>query len=101
MFIDAQLERINSHVSFTREQDRLEMIWILHAARVESGNREMLDLELLLNQVGGIFKPDKEVTEEDVHSQAALFAICETVECNMDRILHSLASDVPPFRYPP
>ncbi len=34
------------------------MIRILHAARVESGNGKMLDLELLLNQVGGIFNQD-------------------------------------------
>ena len=26
MFIDAQLEKINPHASFAREQDRLEMI---------------------------------------------------------------------------
>jgi hypothetical protein len=34
------------------EQDRLEMIRILHAARVESGNGKKLNLALLLNQVG-------------------------------------------------
>jgi hypothetical protein len=34
MFIDAQLERINAHASFAREEDRLEMIRILHSARV-------------------------------------------------------------------
>ncbi len=48
------------------------MIRILHAARVESGNKKKLDLELLLNQVGGIFKPDEEATEEDGNLQAAL-----------------------------
>jgi hypothetical protein len=47
------------------------MIRILHAARLESGNGKMLDLELLLNQVGGIFKPDE---EKDVTLQAALLA---------------------------
>ncbi len=41
------------------------MIPILHAARVESGNEKTLDLELLFNQVGGIFKPDEEAKEED------------------------------------
>jgi hypothetical protein len=68
MFIDAQLEKINSHAAFARdamEKDLLEMIRILHAARVESGNGKKLDLELLLNQVGGIFKLNEEVTEED------------------------------------
>ncbi len=56
-FIDAQLERINAHASFAREEDRLEMIWTLHSPRVEYGDGKILDLEILLNQVGGIFKP--------------------------------------------
>jgi hypothetical protein len=78
MFIDVQLEKSNSHASFAREQDRLEIILILHAARVKSGNGKMLDLELLLNQVGGIFKPDKEAKEEDCTLQAALSAqVCK------------------------
>ncbi len=58
IFIDAQLEKINSQVSFAKEQDRLEMIRKLHAARMESGNGKKLDLELLFNQIRGIFKPD-------------------------------------------
>jgi hypothetical protein len=74
MFIDAQLEKSNAHASFAREQDRLEMIRILHAARVESGNCKVLDLELWLNQVGGIFKPDEDGQEDDVTLQAALTA---------------------------
>ena len=37
-FIDAQLGKINSQAVFAREQDRLEMIRILHAARVDSDN---------------------------------------------------------------
>ncbi len=48
------------------------MIRILHAAREESENGKVLDLELLLNQVGGVFKPDQEGTKEDVTLQAAL-----------------------------
>jgi hypothetical protein len=72
--IDAQLEKINSHFSVTREQNWLEIILILHAARVESGNGKVLDLELLLNQVGRIFKPCEEGLEEDVTLQAALSA---------------------------
>ncbi len=74
LFIDAQLERITSHVSFTREQDLLEMILVLHAARVESGNGKVFDLELLFSQVRGIFKPEEEGQEEDVTLQAALLA---------------------------
>jgi hypothetical protein len=46
LFIDAQLEKIIAHASFAREEDRLEMIRTLHAARVESGNGRVLDLEL-------------------------------------------------------
>jgi hypothetical protein len=73
-FIDVQLEQINLNASFAREQDRLEMIRTLHAARVESGNGKTMDLRLLFNQVGGIFKPDEEVTKEDRSLQAALSA---------------------------
>ena len=69
--IDAHLEKINSQAFFAREQDRLEMIRVLHAFRVESGNGKILDLELLLNQIGGIFKPDEEAPENDDSLQAA------------------------------
>jgi hypothetical protein len=72
LFSGVQLEKINAHASFAREQDRLEMIRILHAARVESGNGRVLDLELLLKQVGGISKPDEDGPEEDITLQAAL-----------------------------
>jgi hypothetical protein len=81
MFIDAQLEKINSHASFAREQDRLEIFRILHAARVESGNGKKLDLEVLFNQVGGIFKPDEEATEEDGTLQAARSAQVRKPNC--------------------
>ena len=64
-FIDSQLEKINSQVTFAREYDRLEMIRILHVARVESENGKALDLTLLLNQIGGIFKPGEEEPEND------------------------------------
>ena len=46
-FNDAQLEKINSQAVFGREQDRLEMIRVLHAARVEAGNGKDLDMEFL------------------------------------------------------
>ena len=45
MFIDAKVEKINSQAVFAREQDRLEMIRILHAARVDAGAGKDLDLE--------------------------------------------------------
>jgi hypothetical protein len=54
------------------------MIRILHAAHVESGNGKKLDLELLLNQVWGTFKPDEKATEEDGTLQATLSAqLCQ------------------------
>ena len=37
-FINARLEKINSQAVFAREQDRLEMIRTLHAARVDADN---------------------------------------------------------------
>ena len=73
-FIDAQLEKINSQAVFAREQDRLEMIRILHAARVDSDNGKTLDMEIILNLVGGIFKPEDESAGDDASLQAALSA---------------------------
>ena len=73
-FIDAQLERINSQTVFAHEHERLEMIRILHAARVEAGNGKDLDIEILLNQVGGIFKPEEETPDNEDSLQAALSA---------------------------
>jgi hypothetical protein len=58
---------------FPRE-DWLEIIRILHAARVQSGNGQNLDLELLLNQLGGIYKPEVDDLEADSPLQAALSA---------------------------
>ena len=60
--------------TFAREQDRLEVIRISHAARVDPGNDKTLDLELLLNQIGGIFKPDDEAPWDDDILQVALSA---------------------------
>ena len=71
--IDAQSEKINSQVTFAREQDRLEMIRVLHAAHVESGNGKILDLEFLLNQIGGAFKPDEEAPEDDRDESRGVF----------------------------
>ncbi len=50
------------------------MIRILHAARVEAGNEKDLDMEILLNQVGGIFKAEEEATSNEDSLQAALSA---------------------------
>ena len=69
--IDAQLEKINSQAVFAREQDRLEMIRVLHAARVEADNGKDLDMEILLNLIGGIFKPEDEAAGDEESLQAA------------------------------
>ena len=58
-FIDAQLEKIKSQAVFGREQDRLEMIRVLHAARVEAGNGKDLDMEILLNKSGDFLNSKK------------------------------------------
>ncbi len=75
MFIDAQLEKINSHASFPREQDRLKMIRILRAAREKSqGMGRCWTLDYYWTKSDEYFKPDEEDTDEDVTLQAALSA---------------------------
>ena len=69
--INAQWEKINSQANFAREQDRLDMIRILHASRVQSGNGQNLDLELFLDQLGDIFKPEEDDQEDDGTLQTA------------------------------
>ena len=71
-FIYAQLETFNLQAVFAQEQDRLEMIRVLHAARLESDNGKDLDMEILLNLIGGIFKPEDEAAGEYTSLQAAL-----------------------------
>ena len=66
------MEKIDSQAVFAREQDRLEMIRVLHAARVESDNGKDLDMEILLNLISGIFKPEDEAAGDDASLQAAL-----------------------------
>ena len=50
------------------------MIIILHAARVDSENGRDLDMEILLNQVSGIFKAEEEAGSNEDSLQAALSA---------------------------
>ena len=73
-FIDAQLEKINSQAVFAREQDLPEMIRILHAAGVEADNGKDLDMEILLNLIGEVFKPEDEAAGDEESLQAALSA---------------------------
>ena len=47
---------------------------VLHAARVEAGNGKDLDMEILLNQIGGIFKPEEEAAGDEELLQAPLSA---------------------------
>lgn len=61
---------------FVREQDLLEFFY---ATCVDSGNGKNLDLELLLNKIGEIFKPNGEAPEEDESLQVTLSAqVCKT-----------------------
>jgi hypothetical protein len=48
---------------------------------VESGNGKILGLELLLNQVGGILKPEDDGPEDDITLQAALSAQVRKTNC--------------------
>ena len=73
------MEKIIEQTTFAWEQDRLELISIFHAAHVEAGNGKTVDLELLLNQIGGIFKPDGETPEDDDILHASISAqVCKT-----------------------
>jgi hypothetical protein len=78
--IDAHLEKSNSQTTFAREQDMLEMTRILHTIRVEACHDKTLILELLFNQIGGIFKRDEEAPKEDDKLQAALSTqVCKVI----------------------
>ncbi len=44
---------------------------------------KVLDLELLLNQARGIFKPDEEGLEEDITLQAAVSAQVRKTNCRV------------------
>jgi hypothetical protein len=69
--VDAQLEQYLYQSLFARDQDRFEMMRILN---VEYSKGKTLDLELLLNRIGSIFKPIEVEAPEDETLQAALTA---------------------------
>ena len=71
---DAQLEQDLSQSPFARDQDWFEMMRILNEERIEYSKGKTLDLELLLNRIGSIFKPIEEEAQEDESLQAALTA---------------------------
>jgi hypothetical protein len=63
--VDAPLEQDLSPSPFARDQDWFEMMLILNEERVEYSKGKSLDLELLLNRIGSIFKPIEEAAPED------------------------------------
>ena len=70
--VDAQLELDLSQAPFAKEQERFEMMRILNDERVEDSKGKELDLELLLNRIGSVFKPIEDDTPEEESLQAAL-----------------------------
>ena len=72
--VDEQLELDLSQAPFAKEQERFEMMRILNDQRVEYSKVEVLDLELLLNRIGSVFKPVEEETPDEESLQAALSA---------------------------
>ena len=75
--VDAQLELDLLQAPFAQVQERFNMMWILNDERVETveySKGKALDLELLLNMIGSVFKPIEDETPEDESLQAALSA---------------------------
>jgi hypothetical protein len=68
------LEQDLSQSPFARDQDRFEMMRILNEERIEYSKWKSLDLELLLNRIGSIFKPIEEEAPEHESLQTALTA---------------------------
>jgi hypothetical protein len=79
MFMDAQLDKINSQASFAKKLDQLEMKRILHTARVKSGNGKKLELGLLFNQIRGKFKTDEEALARSAQVRKANYENREAV----------------------
>ena len=72
--VDAQLELDLSQAPFAKEQERFETMRILNDERVEYSKGKVLELELLLNRIGIVFKPVEDDTPEEESLQAALSA---------------------------
>ena len=70
--VDAQLELDLSQSPFEKDQERFEMMRILNDERVEYSKGKTLELELLLNRIGSVFKPVEEETPDEESLQAAL-----------------------------
>ncbi len=67
--VDAQLEQDLSQSPFARDQDQFEM----NEERVEHSKGKSLDLELLLNRIGSIFKPIEEEAPDDETLQSSTY----------------------------
>ena len=63
--VDAQLELDLSQALFAKEQERFEMMLILNDERVEYSKGKALELELLLNRIGSVFKPVDDETPDE------------------------------------
>ena len=74
--VDAQLELTGnlSQAPFAKEQERFEMMRILNDECVEYSKWKVLDLKVLLNRIGSVFKPIEDDTPEEESLQAALSA---------------------------
>ena len=72
--VDAQLELDLSQAPFAKDHERFEMMQILNDERVEYSKGKVLDLELLLNRIGSVFKPVEDDTLDEESLQAALSA---------------------------
>ena len=77
-FVIAQLDaEEDSEQPFAKEQERLAMTRVLHDYKTANGTSGSSDLEKLFNQLGSIFKPEVESTEDD-SLQAAMMAHAKT-----------------------
>ena len=83
---------INSQTVFGRDHERLEMTRILHAARVEAGNGKDLDMEILLNQVGCIFKAEEEAASNAVFQKTAASNSCQLLNALTLRVIRQSAT---------
>jgi hypothetical protein len=73
-FVRAQLDaEEDSEQPFANEQERLAMTIVLHDYKTAYETNGRIDLEKLFNQLGSIFKPEVESTEDDL-LQAAMMA---------------------------
>ncbi len=77
-FVIAQLDaEEDSEQPFANEQERLAMTRVLHDYKTAYETNGSIDLGKLFNQLGSIFKPEVESTEDD-SLQAVMMAHAKT-----------------------